>query len=95
MVTFDDGSAVIALDAPVGVGASMRDRLGLRVDADGSASISLVNNQTGIPVRLVSDAEGGGGGVEFFEYDLPNRKATVKRIDFSGASTREMSLGGS
>ena len=29
--TMDDGSAVMAMDAPVGVGSAMRDRIGLKV----------------------------------------------------------------
>src|SRR5690606_32455222 len=36
--TMDDGSAVLAMDAPRGVGASMPDRLGLVVNPDGSRS---------------------------------------------------------
>ena len=61
VATMEDGSVVIALDAPVGVGSPMRDRLGLKVFKNGAATISLINNKTGIPVRLISDADGGGG----------------------------------
>lgn len=91
MGTFDDDSVVLALDAPVGVGSPMRDRLGLMVGANGAAAISLINNETGVPVRLISEAD-GSGGVEFIDYDLPGRKAFIKRLDFKGESTREVSL---
>ncbi len=93
MVTFDDGSAVIALDAPAGVGAPMRDRLALQVGPDGSASIAVLDNRTAIPVRLVSDRD-GGGGLELLEYDLEQRTCTVRRLDGAGESTRELDLGG-
>ena len=91
MVTFSDDSAVIALDAPAGVGAPMRDRLGLSVYPDGSASVALIDNQTGVPVRLVTDAE-GGGGLEMLTYDLENRKATVTRLTPDGQTSREIDL---
>jgi hypothetical protein len=91
MITMEDGSAVIALDAPAGVGSPMRDRLGLKVYKNGAASISLINNQTGIPVRLISDAN-GTGGVEFLDYDLTARKAFLKRIDYNGETKSEQSL---
>ncbi len=55
------------------------------------AGVSLINNQTGIPVRLVSDAD-GEGGIEFFAYDLKARKAFVKRIGFKGETKSEQSL---
>jgi hypothetical protein len=91
--TFDDLSVVMALDAPAGVGAPMRDRIGLVVDPDGSAGIRLIDNKTSVPVRLTTDAE-GGGGLEFIGYDLETRKATVRRLSFDGETEREISLGG-
>jgi hypothetical protein len=93
MVTFDDDSTVIALDAPAGVGAPMRDRLALRVNADGSASVIVLDNGTGIPVRLVADAE-GGGGLEMLEYDLENGKVAITRLTSDGQSVREFDLDG-
>ena len=69
----------------------MRDRLGLKVYKNGAAMISVINNQTGIPVRLISDAD-GTGGVEFLDYDLTARKAFIKRISFKGETTSERSL---
>lgn len=89
--TMEDGSVVLALDAPVGVGSPMRDRIALKVYKTGAAYISLINNKTGIPVRLISDAD-GGGGVEFLEYDLKARKALIKRLSYSGETRTERSL---
>jgi hypothetical protein len=91
IATFDDLSVVIALDAPHGVGAPMRDRLGLKVDPDGSACIGLIDNKTLMPVRLQTDAQ-GGGGLEFLSYDLDKKVATIKRIGFAGESKREEKL---
>ena len=71
----------------------MPDRLGLTVSRDGTASIMLLNNQTMIPVRLVTDRE-GKGGVEFLEYDLEARTATIHRINGEGQTSREISLDG-
>jgi len=91
--TMADGSVVLGLDAPLGVGSPMRDRIGLKVYPDGSATISLIGNDTGIPVQLASEAK-GGGGVEFYDYDLEKRLAFIKRIDFKGESTSQQALGG-
>ena len=91
--TFDDLSVVLALDAPLGVGAAMRDRIGLVVTADGSARLNLNDNTTAVPVRLTTDAE-GGGGLEFIGYDLDARKATIRRLSFDGETEREVSLDG-
>jgi hypothetical protein len=57
------------------------------------AIVDLLDNETGIPVRLVTDA-GGGGGVEMLEYDLENRKALVTRLTSKGKTVRELDLGG-
>ena len=89
--TMDDGSVVIGLDAPVGVGSPMRDRIGLKVYPTGAASIWLLNNQTGIPVRMITE-KSGTGGLEFLDYDLKARKVFIKRIDFKGESKTEDSL---
>lgn len=92
MVTFDDGTAVLALDAPAGVGAPMRDRAAIVVGADGSSIIKLVDNRTAVPVRLVADPD-GGGGIEFLDYDLENHKYTVLRRDATGTKETEHDLG--
>ena len=82
----------VALDAPAGVGASMPDRLGLMVSSTGAAAIQLNNNDTGVPVRLVTDAE-GGGGVELIEFDRAEKKARIRRITYGDDSRREVSIG--
>ena len=90
--TMDDLSVVLGIDAPQAVGDAMRDRIGLQVAPDGSASIELIDNKTQIPVRLQSDAA-GGGGLEFIGYDLDRKQATIRRLAFAGESKREVSLG--
>ena len=42
--TFDDGSVVFSMDAPRGVGAPMRDRIGLMVYPDGGTYINMLDN---------------------------------------------------
>jgi hypothetical protein len=91
-VTMDDGSVVLGMDAPRGVGNAMRDRIGLKVEPDGSAYVMLIDNQTLVPVRMQSDAA-GGGGLEFVGYDLDKKVATVKRLAFAGESRHEVGLG--
>ena len=92
MGTFENGQASIALDAPVGVGAAMRDRLGLIVSSSGGASIQLNNNDTGVPVRLVADSA-GGGGVELIEFDHDEKKARIRRLTYGEDVRREVPLG--
>lgn len=90
--TFENGQASMALDAPVGVGAAMRDRLGLIVSRNGAATVQLNNNDTGVPVRLVADAD-GGGGVELIEFDHVDRKARIRRLTYGEDVRREVPLG--
>ncbi|HYD27529.1 hypothetical protein [Brevundimonas sp.] len=92
MGTFQNGQASIALDAPAGVGASMPDRLGLAVSSTGAASIQLNNNDTGVPVRLVTDAA-GGGGVELIEFDRAAKVARIRRLSYGDDTRREVSIG--
>lgn len=61
MGTMDDGSAVLALDAPAGVGSEMRDRAGIAVWPDGSAGIILIGNTGHMVAQLHADAEGLAG----------------------------------
>lgn len=91
--TMEDGSVVLGMDSPAGVGAAMRDRIGLVVSPDGSARIDLIDNQTRLVVRLVSETP-GTGGIEFFEYDTEAREVTVTRIDENDRQQRTISLGG-
>lgn len=89
----DDGAVVLGLDAPLGVGSPMRDRLALIVTADGAAEVRMLGNDTGIPVRLVTDPD-GKGGLEFLDYDLEERTVSVERVTFGGSSTNTFPLDG-
>ena len=59
IATIDDGSAVIALDAPWGVGSPMRDRAGTKVFADGSSAMGLISNRGAFAAVLRSDGDSG------------------------------------
>ena len=81
--TFDDGSIVLAMDAPGGVGAAMPDRLGLRVDPDGSADVMLIDNETRAVVKLVSDGN-GGGGLQTYKWDMGAKQIHIRTTTFDG-----------
>jgi len=67
--TLSDGSVVIGLDAPVGVGAPMRDRIGLKVFRNGAAYVMLIDNQTGAVARFISEVgPDGARGVQVFKW---------------------------
>ena len=91
--TFDDGSVVLAMDAPRGVGAPMPDRLGLRVDPDGSCSVMLLDNQTRAVAKLQSDGK-GGGGVQVFAWDMEKKQVHVKTDTYAGPQLSTVELGG-
>ena len=59
IATIDDGSAVIALDSPWGVGSPMRDRAGAKVFADGSAAMGVISNRGAFAAVLRSDGDSG------------------------------------
>lgn len=59
IATIDDGSAVIALDAPWGVGSPMRDRAGTKVFADGTSAMGLISNRGAFAAVLRSDGDSG------------------------------------
>ena len=81
MSTMDDGSVVLALDAPRGVGSPMRDRIGMMVQPDGASSLLLIDNQTRGVVKLQSDGK-GGGGPQVFKWDVPAKKVHIKTLTF-------------
>lgn len=83
MSTFDDLSVVFALDAPRGVGHPMPDRLGLRVDPNGSAHVMLLDNQTRAVAKLHSDGN-GGGGVQVFKWDMEAKQVHIKTLTYDG-----------
>lgn len=90
--TMEDGSVVFAMDAPAGVGASMRDRLGLVVGPNGSASIMLIDNETRGVVKLQSDGK-GGGGLQVFKWEIDKKKVHVKTYTFDGEKFETHDLG--
>jgi hypothetical protein len=57
--TLADGSAVMALDAPHGVGNAMRDRAGMKVYPDGTAFIATISNGGTFAAGLFTDGEAG------------------------------------
>jgi hypothetical protein len=89
--TMADGSVVLGLDAPVGVGAPMRDRIGLKVMPDGAAYVMLIDNQTRAVAKLQSDGE-GGGGVQVFKWDMPARRIHIRTMMFDGDVRDSVSL---
>ena len=73
------------------VGAKPRDRIGMSVDADGSATLLLTGNDTGGVVRLVSDGR-GGGGVQLIQGDAKNRQIHLRTLDFDGEQRETVSM---
>lgn len=80
--TMADGSVVLGMDAPVGVGAPMRDRIGLKVHPDGSAYVMLIDNQTRAVAKLESD--GADGGVQVFRWDMDAKRIHIRTLKYDG-----------
>lgn len=80
--TMADGSVVLGMDAPRGVGAPMRDRIGLKVYPDGSAEVLVIDNQTRAVAKLQSD--GAGGGVQVFKWDMSAKQVHIRTLTFDG-----------
>jgi hypothetical protein len=79
----------MGFDAPVGVGSDMRDRVAIGVGTDGASYVMLIDNTTGVPVRLVTKPT-GGGGIEFLGYDKPNSKVIIKHQSFDGERVEQV-----
>lgn len=90
--TFDDGSVVLAMDAPHGVGDPMPDRLGMTVSPDGSADLMLLDNQTRAVAKLVSDGN-GGGGVQVFKWDMDAKQIHVRTVTYDGEQRETKPMG--
>lgn len=90
--TMADGSVVLALDAPVGVGAPMRDRIGLKVEPDGGAYVMLIDNQTRAVAKLFADST-GTGGVQVFKWDMSAMRVHMRTLTFDGDIRDSVSLG--
>ena len=80
--TMADGSVVLGMDAPVGVGAPMRDRIGLKVEPDGSAYVMLIDNKTRAVAKLESD--GDSGGVNVYKWDMDAKQIHIRTLTFDG-----------
>lgn len=93
MGTMDDGSAVLALDAPAGVGSEMPDRAGIAVWPDGSAGIILIGNTGRTVAQLHADAE-GVGGLQLLQWDTEAGKVRTKTVGFDGEAVTEKDIGG-
>jgi hypothetical protein len=90
--TFDDGSVVLAMDAPHGVGDAMPDRLGLSVSSDGSADVMLIDNKTRAVVKLISEAD-GHGGVQTFKWDMDAKQIHVRTSTYDGDERETVPMG--
>lgn len=90
--TMADGSVVLAMDAPAGVGAPMRDRIGLKVSPDGSAYVMLIDNQTRAVAKMESD--GTEGGVQVFEWDMEAEQIHIRTLTYDGDVRESVPFGG-
>ena len=81
--TMDDGSVVFGMDAPLGVGAPMRDRIGLVVERDGSSHVMLIDNSTRAVAKLQSDSS-GVGGVQVFSWDMAHKRVHIRTVTYGG-----------
>ena len=88
--TMDDLSAVIALDAPRGVGASMRDRIGMMVGPDGTSQLAVIDNGAQLSARLTAGA--AGGTLELYGYDAEHGQGTLKRLTCTGEERSQLPL---
>ena len=93
MATHGDGLVGLALDAPVGKGEDhLRDRLSLRVDAEGAAQVLLTDNMTRGIVGLLSDGT-GNGGVETYRWDMDANLIHRRYITFDLDERQQRPLG--
>ena len=87
------GVAASTTSAPVGKGEDhLRDRLSLRVDADGAAQVLLTDNLTRGIVGLLSDGA-GNGGVETYRWDMGAKLIHRRYITFDQDERQERPLG--
>ena len=88
----DDGTVGLGLDAPLGVGSPMRDRLAMGVNALGQAYFMMINNDTAVPVRLLVD-DSGVGKIEFLgDYDTEANKLRYRRLGLDGDEEGEIPI---
>ena len=89
--TFDDGSVVFSMDAPRGVGAPMRDRIGLMVYPDGGTYINMLDNQTRAVARLYTEAD-GRGGVQVLKWDMDAKQIHIRNLTYDGDQRETMPM---
>lgn len=82
----------LGMAAPAGIGAPMRDRLGLVVGNQGQASLMLIDNETRGVAKLYSDGK-GDGGVQVFKWDMDKKEVHIKTFTFDGEKTAVQKLG--
>lgn len=85
IATIDDGSAVIALDSPWGVGSPMRDRAGAKVFADGTAMMGVLSNRGEFAAILRSD--GDAGHLDLHAPDDGSRVSQQRTLSVAGEET--------
>ena len=90
--TFDDGSVVLALDAPHGVGHPMPDRIGLVVYPDGGTHINVLNNETLAVARLYTQAD-GSGGFQALKLDAPSKQILIRTLTYDGDQRESKPIG--
>ena len=83
-----DYDAVIALGAVIRGGTAHFEY----VAGEAAKGIAAVQNDTGVPVRLVADPD-GGGGVELIEFDHAEKKARIRRLTYGDDVRREVPFG--
>jgi hypothetical protein len=91
--TTANGRVTLGLDAPMGVGSPMRDRIGLVVERDGSSYVMLIDNETRAVAKLHSDGK-GGGGVQTFKWERADRLVRIRTTTYDGERRDSLRLGG-
>ena len=89
--TMDDLSAVIALDAPAGVGDPMRDRIGMMVGPDGAARVVVIGNHAELAAQVSADAR-GDGALELHSRDEAHKRDRSKRVTATADEVSEHPL---
>lgn len=88
--TMADGSVVMALDAPAGVGAAMSDRIGMLVRPDGSSLLLVNDNGGNEAVTLFADPT--GAGLQTFRHDGAAKQVRIKTMSFDGEVVRSEAM---
>jgi hypothetical protein len=88
--TMADGSVVMALDAPAGVGSPMPDRIGMLVRPDGSSLLLVNDNGGNEAVTLFADPT--GAGLQTFRHDGAAKQVRIKTLSFDGEAVRSEAM---